>query len=153
MILRLPPDVAARVTPALLASGYQKEVRAGVRALARGEDGQIDPAQRDLADPFGGGLGMSSRVVVDGPLLVQSRTWPDLLGLVGKAGHQGHPELVPMAEALDQPGWGEVALVKAVLPHQLDLGVMGGGGPPVWRLGLVADLSPQPRPRPPAPRR
>ncbi len=145
MLLRLPPDVAARVAPALLASGYQKDMRAGVRALARGEDLEIDVARRNPADPFDAGLGMSSRVVVDGPWLVQSRTWPGLVALVGAPGDRrsrGHPDLVPMAEALDRPEWGEVALVEAVLPHQLDLGLVGGGGLPVWRLGLIADLSP-----------
>jgi hypothetical protein len=80
-------------------------------------------------------------VVLDDALLVHARGWPTLLRLVSEVEQKGHSDLPALAAALDLPDWGDTALLQAFfLPHQLELGEPGSGGPPPWRLGMVADL-------------
>jgi len=142
LLLQLDPAAAERVAPALLAHGYAEAQRNGLSALSRGEeDNSIDLSRRDPADPFGGDLGQSSRVIVESPFVLQASTWPALRDLASPDGQRGHPDLVAMAEVLDLPEWGDAELVQAIaLPHQVDVSSLGTGGIPLWRLGLLADL-------------
>jgi hypothetical protein len=141
-LLRLDPVVAQGVAPAMLAYGYVEETRDGVAALVRGEgDYRTSMAEQARADPLGGSPGFSSRVVLDSTLLVHARGWPPLLRLLREEEPKGHPDLPALAAALNLPDWGDTALLQAFfLPHQLELGTPGSGGPPPWRLGMVADL-------------
>jgi hypothetical protein len=141
ILVRLNPEVTDRVGPALLANGYVPETRVGVSAWARGaEDYAVDRTHYNMADPFGGDLGRSSRVALDGNLLVQSAGWPLLADILGTEVPMGHPDLRAVAAALDSPDWGEARLLQAaILPHQIDLAT-GRGGMPPWRVGLLADL-------------
>jgi hypothetical protein len=140
VLIRLASDVTDRVGPALLANGYAEETRDGVTAWARGADYEIDRAYYDMANPFGGDMGQSSRVALEGDLLVRSAGWPLLLDVLETEIPKGHPDLPAFAAALDSPDWGEARLLQAaVLPHQFDL-TTGRGGMPPWRVGLLADL-------------
>jgi hypothetical protein len=146
LVLRLAPGAADGVAPALLANGYAEETREGLLVYANAveDDSTADfgefPREK-MGDPFQGPLGYASRVALDGPVLMQSTNWPDLLTLSGRGAPQGHPDLPALATVLDSPDWGEVELIQAtLLPHQLDLGGPGSGGIPAWDLGLLADL-------------
>jgi hypothetical protein len=141
LVIRLDEGATSRVGPALLANGFAAQTREGVAAWARGaEDYGIDRAHYDMANPFGGDIGRSSRVALDGTLLVQTAGWPLLGELLGTEVPKGHPDLPAIAAALDSPTWGEARLLQlAVLPHQFDLAT-GRGGMPPWRLGMLADL-------------
>lgn len=141
-LLELDPAAAERVAPALLAHDYVEKTREGVTAFVRGAvDYGLDLDGHDPADPLGALLGSSSRVVLEGPLIVHARGWPALVGLVGEEEPKGHPDLPALGAALDLPDWGDAALLQAFfLPHQVELGAPGSGGLPPWRLGMVADL-------------
>ena len=140
VLVRLDPEITDRVGPALLANGYAEETREGVTAWARGEDYEIDRAFYNMANPFGGDMGRSSRVALEGNLLVQSAGWPLLQEVLGIEAPKGHPDLPAFATALDSPDWGEAQLLQAaILPHQFDLAT-GRGGMPPWRVGMLADL-------------
>jgi hypothetical protein len=133
-------EVTGQVGPALLANGYAEETRDGVTAWARGEDYEINRAFFNMANPFGGDMGRSSRVALEGDLLVQSAGWPLLLDVLGTEIPKGHPDLPAFAARLDSPEWGAAQLLQAaVLPHQFDLAT-GRGGMPPWRVGLLADM-------------
>jgi hypothetical protein len=140
VLIRLDSEVTDQVGPALLANGYREETREGVTAWTRGEDYEIDRAFYNMANPFGGDMGRSSRVALQGDLLVQTAGWPLLLDVLGTEIPKGHPDLSAFAAALDSPDWGEAQLLQAaVLPHQFDLAT-GRGGMPPWRVGMLADL-------------
>lgn len=140
LLIRLQPAVLERVGPALQANGYAEETRDGLTAWARGEDNRIDRAFHDMANPFGGDMGRSSRVAMDGDLLVQTAGWRLLGHVLGPEVPKSHPDLPAFAAAFDGPDWGEAQLLQAaVLPHQLDLAT-GRGGMPPWRVGMLADL-------------
>ena len=140
VLIRLDHEVRDRVGPALLANDYAEETRDGVTAWARGEDYELDRALFNMANPFGGDMGRSSRVALEGDLLVQSAGWALLQEVLGTEAPKGHPDLPAFAAALDSPDWGEAQLLQAaILPHQFDLAT-GRGGMPPWRVGVLADL-------------
>jgi hypothetical protein len=142
MILRLSPDVAPAVTPALRASGYAEATHDGTTALARGEDFGLEFATGGSeGDPFGDVMGRASRVSLDGPVLLQSNNWPRLLSLAGDD-PKGHPDLAPLAAALDDPLWGDARLLEAELwGDPLAFAPWGEGALPAWGTALVADLA------------
>jgi hypothetical protein len=140
-VVRLNEAATSRVGPALLANGFVEDAREGATAWARGaEDYEFDRAHYDMANPFGGDMGRSSRVALNGTLLVETAGWTLLGEVLGTEVPKGHPDLAAVAAALDSPNWGEAQLLQlAVLPHQLSLST-GRGGMPAWRLGMLADL-------------
>lgn len=141
LLVQLDPAALGHVGSALLAQGYVEQSRNGVGAWARGdEDFELDRATYNMANPFGGDMGQSSRVALDGTLLVETAGWEALGVVLGSEDPKGHPDLPALAAALDSPDWGEARLLQAaVLPHQFDLAT-GRGGMPPWRLGMLADL-------------
>ena len=141
IMLRLAPAAAAGVQPALLATGYTDEVRDGLLAMVRGgEDETTD--EGNPSDFFSGQNGWSSRVAVEGDLVLQATSWPLLLGFAGHE-DQGHPDLPALASALDASDWGDAQIVQAVVwIDQEGVSSRGfGGGIPYWELGVMADLA------------
>ena len=103
LILQLPEGGGDVVGPAIRAAGlgYADMQFQGQSVLWRGEDLQADPDQQ--GDIFGYGLGLSSRLWVDGDLLVQSASWPTMAqAIAGPAGSVGHiPEVRALASVFD----------------------------------------------------
>lgn len=158
-VIDLAPGAGAAVAPALAARGYAQITQGGLTAWARGEDFRVDPAARDMNDPFGGDLGQSSRVQVEGDRIRQAAAWP-VLGFVAGARQgalAGQTEVVALLDALDRTK-GAGALLGAVLwtdAAGLGLAVPPGvgtgaapppaGQPAAWGAALFADLSDGPR--------
>lgn len=78
MVLGLAPDAdrEAAVAGALAARDFAARDIAGVTVWHRGEDGSMDLADRALADPFGGDLGLASRLFLADGRLAGSPVWP-----------------------------------------------------------------------------
>lgn len=141
ILVQLDPTAAGHVGPALLANGYAEQSQDGVTAWIRGaDDFHTDRAHFNMGNPFGRDMGQSSRVTLEGALLVETAGWELLTDILGSEGPKGHPDLAVIAEALDSPEWSGARLLQAaVLPHQFDLAT-GRGGMPLWRIGMLADL-------------
>lgn len=152
MALRLAPGAAARVAPALLAHGYASGDAQGFPAFWRGEvDFAIDLAASDPDDPFAVPLPKSSRIALDGDLLMQAASWPGLQSL--HATTATSPVLTALATALDLPDWKDRRLVQAVvftdpmlfasgvaLDDNLAPAAPPRGALPYWSALLLADL-------------
>jgi hypothetical protein len=143
-----PPEhaILARLTDttgvgsALLASGYAQTDVAGTVAFVRGDDFVVDIAARDVADPFGHGLGLSSRVAVQDTLLLQSSGTAWLTAMLA-APSDPTADMAVLLAALDDPASGSGAIVKATLmPDQAQIAASHGGIPP-WHKGIMADIS------------
>ncbi len=164
LVLQLDPGTATAAQPVLLANGYAQTDQRGYPALFRGEDdAMFDPAQRSIADPFGARMGMSSRIAMQGDVLLQSRSWPVLTDMMQPSGPMlsDNPELRALLDALDAApaDLGGLVQVKLLtdpfglinplagidvfepledgdtlpIPPQSDL--------PFWSMGLIADLA------------
>lgn len=142
-ILELVPAATMAVGPALAARGFAETTVQGVTAWARGEDNAISLALRDPADPFGGAIGKSSRVRLEGQRLIQASEWPLLAALAGAAGPQGHADLSALCAALEDPAFAGARPVQAIiLTDQASLSAApAGAGLLPWRLGIFVDLS------------
>ena len=135
VLLDLPEGQGAGVGPALSAAGfgYQEQPFQGQTVFWRGADMETDLSRRD--DFFGYGLGLSSRLWLDGDRLVQTATWPTMAQAIatpeGSVGQQSDTRaLVSVLDTgLDVPG--EVVALRLYL----NLGWSGTGGPL-----MVADL-------------
>lgn len=116
-VLTLDPAVIPAIGPALTATGYAPDDRLGQIVFWRGEaDHAVDFNRRNPSDPFGGSLGQSSRVLVQGDMLFQAAGWPVLAATLGEFPVVADSEGVQaLLAALDNQGLGEGALVRAVL--------------------------------------
>lgn len=165
MLLQLDPGAMAGVQLALRVNGYEATEKAGYPALFRGgEDGAIDLAARNPADPFGDGLGMASRIGMQGDLLLQSRTWPVLTSLMQPSGDMlaDQPEIAALLGALDTAPAGLGGLVQVKLltdpfsfgvnapimeltgdrqADQQTMPTVPASDLPFWTIGLLADLA------------
>jgi hypothetical protein len=162
ILLQLTPGATPDVGPALIANGYVQTSQIGSPAYVRGDqDFAFDIAARNPADPFGGGMGLSSRIAIQGDILLQSRDWPMLTEMTAtdtpKLGD--NPEIAAMLNALDGMPDDLGGLVRARL--MTDPLVIGAWDPlaglqidevpdlveppktrlPFWSLGLIADLA------------
>jgi hypothetical protein len=161
ILLQLTPGATDAVGPALITNGYEQTDQIGTPAYARGDDFAFDPAARNTADPFGAGMGMSSRIAIQGDILLQSRDWPMLTEMTAtdtpKLGD--NPEIAAMLDALDGMPEDLGGLVRARL--MTDPLVIGAWDPlaglqidevpdlveppktrlPFWSMGLLADLA------------
>ena len=147
-----------------LANGYAQSDQMGYPALFRGEDdAMFDPAQRSMADPFGARMGMSSRIGVQGDVLLQSRTWPVLTDMMLPSGAMlaDNPEISALLDALDAApaelgGLVQVRFltdplsstnpllgvdVKAPLDDEATMPTPLQSDLPFWSMGLIADLA------------
>jgi hypothetical protein len=162
VLLQLTPGVTDLVGPALIANSYMQTDQMGFPAYARGEqDLAFDIAARNSADPFGGGLGMSSRIAIQGDILLQSRDWPMLTEMTAADTPKlaDNPEIAAILNALDGVPEDLGGLVRARL--MTDPLVIGAWNPlaelqldaapsaqeppksrlPFWSMGLLADLA------------
>jgi hypothetical protein len=158
VILTLAPSVLSGMPDALTAAGYAPGDGAGL--FLRGEDGGFDVAGYDPGDPFGGGIGASSRVLVDPTgWMVQARFEAVVRGVAtGTPRLSDRTDLMALVEALDDPSVGPGAVLNAVvLSNPLDmlpamtlsvdmaedmtLDQAAPSGLPGWSVALIADLS------------
>lgn len=153
MVLLLDSAALPAIDPALTANGYARSDDRGFAALWRGaDDGSVDLSRRAPDDPFAHSIPMSSRIALDGNLLLQSSTWPGLEAMMATTGPA--PVLTAMAGALDLPDWGERKLVQATLfadaavfssgirlSEDLTPSLAPPGGVPYWSNLMLADLS------------
>jgi hypothetical protein len=157
MVLRLSAGVATAVGPALLANGYARADQTYIRGQ---EDLSINITDRNPADPFGAGMGMASRVTVQGDLVLQSRSLPLLQDMTGQTDKLADmPEMIALLDALDAAPADLGALVRMRLLTDplaiaawnplagltLDDMTVVTEPPktrlPFWSIGLLADLS------------
>lgn len=142
-LIELAPAAAARVPATLLANGYEEEPRlAPLPAWRRGgEDFAPDLAARNPDDPFGGDLGLASRLSLDGTHLTWSTAWPALVAVAAAGAGQSladNAELAALARALDAPEAGPGHLVQAViLPRGASL---APDGLAPWGAAIIADI-------------
>lgn len=153
MVLLLAETVLPSVGPALTANGYALSEERGFPAFWRGEDdGRVDLSVRAADDPFAYSIPLSSRIALEGDLLLQASEWPVLEAAVGSAGPS--PALQAMARVLDLPDWGARRLVQATIfsdPTMFSPGIVMGedlvptvgapGAVPYWSNLMIADLS------------
>jgi hypothetical protein len=118
VLMDLMSQVPTEAGPALLAHDYVEKMRDAVTAWTRGEDCELDRNLFNMANPFGGDMGKSSRVAIAGDLLVQSAGWPLIHEVLDTGTSKGHPDLAAFAAALDSPDWSGAQLLQAAkLPH------------------------------------
>ncbi len=151
-VLLLRPEVIAQIGPALLANGYAFEEGKGFPAFWRSTDDlSFDPALRSKDDPFTYPLPQSSRIALDGEILMQSPSWPLLEAMFATA--DTSPALTAFGRVLDLSGWGDRRLIHATVfsdPMVFAPGVLTGkdltpvdapaGSVPYWSNLMLADL-------------
>jgi len=155
-LIRLQPGTGAGVPTALAARGYALTDGPGLTAWARGDmDFSVDIAARDPDDPFGGGMGRSSRIVVADDLVLQAAGWPVLAALLAAPGGSmaAQSDIAALLAALDRTT-GAGALISALI--LTDAGGLGlgdpaamlrgappsvAGAPTAWRMALLADFA------------
>jgi len=155
LVLALEPKVTPAIPPALEALDHQPTARGAATVWARGEDFAIDLRARNPDDPFGGGMGRSSRVHLQGGLLRQTTAWsaldamlqPDTPRMVENA------DLVAILDTLDQLAPEGVLAQAVIMPDAASLGltdpmaVLTGraaapaGPAPAWRMAVFADVT------------
>lgn len=169
MIFVLRSDAVKNVGPALLANGYDSvDHPATGTAFSRLADGETALEGRNPSDPFGGWLGMASRVGLRDNVLFQARHWADFDTITAAPDQSlaDVPEIATIFAALDDPRFDGLGLVRAVLvtdpstfASALEFTVTqdrdtDGSGPaveamiaanlprvPIWSTGLIADIS------------
>lgn len=143
LVLLLDPAAVPRVGPALLANGYALTEHQGLAAYVRGEkDNSMDLANRAADDPFAYSIPKSSRIALEGEILLQAATWP-MLAEMSKP-DAGDTAITAFAAAIDLPDWGEHALLQASIlsnPEALAAGAGDAGAMPAWTNLMLADLS------------
>jgi hypothetical protein len=161
-LLQLGSGQGAAVPGTMLANGYAEELLAGLSVLTRGtEDFAIDVDQRNPDDPFGGMMGLSNRVWLDGDLLVRATGRDDLSAVIsGDLSMLDRADVAALVAALDHEGAGEGALIRAeflldpsaLLPRVFPpvdasqdqisamMALTADYQFPGWGVGLIADL-------------
>jgi hypothetical protein len=152
-VLFIKPDVVAAVAPALLAHGYVQSDDRGFPAFWRiADDFGFDMAFRNRDDPFAAGVPLSSRIALEGDMLLHARGWPGLQSMIAAKGP--NTVLAAFASALNMPDWGDRAIVQTVIfsdPMLFAPGIRLGDGlnpvppppgeVPYWSNMMLADLS------------
>jgi hypothetical protein len=114
VVVLLRPEVVAQVGPVLLANGYLLDEAKGFPAFWRGKDDlSFDLAIRSKDDPFAYGVPRSSRIALDGEVLLQSPTWPLLEAMFATS--ETGPELSALGRVLDLPDWGDRQVIQATV--------------------------------------
>lgn len=133
-VLTLRDGAGALLEQGLLAAGFAAEMRDGRTFLWRGEsDLGIDFGRVDPANPFGGDLGRSARLLISGETILHGPAWPLVEAMAAEDGatSMAHDPLVQtMGRALDHEDAGAGALAFAMVLREAD-----GSGL------MVADLS------------
>ncbi len=151
-VLLLTPEVMPRIGPALLANGYALTDEKGFPVYWRGADDlSEDRARRSKDDPFTYPLPISSRIALDGEVLLQSPTWPMLQAMFATS--ETSPTLSALGQVLDLPDWGDHGLIHATVfsdpsvfapafKVSTDLAPIDApeGGVPYWSNLMLADL-------------
>lgn len=151
-VLLLPPEVMPRIVPVLLANGYAVTDDRGFPAYWRGDDDLREYRElRSKDDPFTYPLPVSSRIALDGDVLMQSSTWPMLEAMFATS--ETSQALTAFGQVLDLPDWGDRKLIHASvfsdpsvfaprLNFSKDLAPMDAsvGGVPYWSNVMLADL-------------
>lgn len=102
LLMDMNSGVVAGIPEALMSSGYVAETRDGMPIYARGDDFNIDIRARNTADPFGGQLGMASRVALRGDRLFQTPDWAGIeAALAGQDTLAADPRLAGVIGTLD----------------------------------------------------
>jgi hypothetical protein len=122
-LVSIAPDAAGRVIAALTGTGHQIVLQQGnIVILARGEEGATDPTRREVANPFGGPLGQSTRFLVTGGVLVHAPAMPMIEAVAAGATPRmiEHPGLAGLLAGLDaaaaaEGGAGELVHAMALL--------------------------------------
>jgi hypothetical protein len=152
VVVLLQPEAIARVGPTLLANGYALDEARGFPAFWRGKDDLgFDPALRDKDDPFAYPIPKSSRIAVDGQVVLQSPTWPMVEAMWATS--EASPALTAFGRVLDLADWGNRQLIHATVfsdPMTFAPGFRIGkdltpvdappGGVPYWSNLMLADL-------------
>lgn len=152
LVLLLSPDVIPGIGPTLLANGYAMTAEKGFPAYWRGvDDLSFDPALRSKDDPFTYPLPISSRIALDGEILLQSPTWPMLEAMFATS--ETSPTLSALGQVLDLPDWGKRDLIQATIFSDPSVFAPGfeisqdltpidapDGGVPYWSNLMLADL-------------
>ncbi|MGL4236871.1 hypothetical protein [Tabrizicola sp.] len=153
MILLLPSEVIPQIGPSLLANGYVFDDGKVFPVYWRGEEDLMEYMDyRSPDDPFTYPLPKSSRIALDGSILMQSTTWPGLEAMF--ASPEVNPVLAAFGRVLDLPDWGQRQLLHATIfsnptefapafrvGSDLNLVNLPPGGVPYWSNLLLADLS------------
>lgn len=108
-----PPETAlilagtfdeSAVAAALEDRGFEQAERSGVTIWHRLEDAEVNLQAREIADPFGGNLGMAARIAILPGHLANSRYWAMIEDIAATAQH----EKGSMAENADYRALAEV---------------------------------------------
>lgn len=99
----LDPTAAAAV---LAGRGFARSQEGDLTVMARGEDHAPDLSARDLADPFGRGLGMAERIALGPGAATVASSWPVLRAALARPAALGEvlAEMVRAAEASTRAG-------------------------------------------------
>jgi hypothetical protein len=144
--ITLAPGSTQAMPAALLATGYAAADAQGYPAFALGgDDFSVDLGGRNPSNPFGGNLGMASRIAIDGDTVLASPGWPLLTAAMTDTGPSlaDRPDIAALLASLDALPAGDDLLITASLwldAAQLGLADDGRGLPP-WSAFLLADLS------------
>ena len=156
----LNPGVGAG--PVLVANGYTQTDQMGYPALVRGqEEGSFDIAARN--DPFGAGIGISSRIGFTGDILMQAPSWPmltrmmapsesmladnseiaALLGAVDAAPAElgGLVRVRLLSDPVSIAAWDPLAGLQLDPPPDVQPANEPKSRLPFWTMGLLADLA------------
>ncbi len=168
IVLALDDKAMAGVGPALLANGYEGVDHRFGTVYARLGDYRMDITSRNADDPFGGALGLASRVGVRDDVLYQARAWEDFDAISGQPSPHlaAVPPMRAILAAIDDPRFDRLALVRAALVTDPtayrdpvedavagfaetgetdaladDMTQMRAAAVPVWTTGLYADMA------------
>jgi hypothetical protein len=119
---------ANAIGTALSARGFAETDVSGVPVWSRFEDAQTNLQDREMADPFGGQLGLAARIAVMPPYLANSRYWDITKGIIAAAqGDQpslaDNPDYRALAEAVTVP---DGLLIQTLFFNVADIGFVTG---------------------------
>ncbi len=158
MVLGLDPavDPGAAIGVALTARGFAERDVAGQTVWHRGEDGSADLAGRAPADPFGGDLGMASRIFLSDGRLAGSPLWPLAEAMVAASAGTvpslaDDPVIATAAHAASDPGLDGMLLQFVLLDGADTMPVPDALAPLIAGDGIDPDFGLPLRPEGPLP--
>lgn len=91
---------APRIAAALERRGFARETLGRHVVFAKGDDNALSVVERQPADPFGGALGLSQRVLARDGVSVVTRAWPTMHAAIAAIDGRRDPSVVALAAAL-----------------------------------------------------
>ncbi|QQS10807.1 MAG: hypothetical protein IPK81_14335 [Rhodospirillales bacterium] len=148
------PGSAPRIAAALERRGFARETLGRHTVFAKGDDNAVDIAGRQPADPFGGHLGLSQRVLPRDGASVVTRAWPTMHAAIAAIDGKRDPAVVALAATIpplrEAVGKGAVAEQAALYGLASFAGatanraaldaVLAGKRPPTQPAGLTMPL-------------